>query len=339
MDTLSEAAAPQAAAPLPRPVTTAEEVLKWPAVVLTDAQRHAYFKDGCLLLPSFISADWILRLSAVVKDLIEKSRAFDRGDPSIPTVGASLEKHFILAKGHCAERPQLTRITSPIELHETFWEFATGPIADIAQDLLGPDVRLHHSKLNLKMGGSEGTKVQWHQDIQFWPHTNYTLLTIGIYLQDVDDDIGPMDVVPLSAFDKLHPLEDTDGNWTGVLSEHALKEVPLDKAVRMKGPAGTVSVHNARCVHGGGENNTTRHCLLLLHTFAAAAAHPLQFGTNTLHQKSKFGMPMVRGKATNLAVFDARPCPMAPNFEAGYKPPFFTKDKLAEEAENPLLDG
>merc|ERR1712113_1040193 len=134
---------------------------------------------------------------------------------------------------------------------------------------------------------------------------------------------GPMDVVPLSAYDDSHPLEDADGKWTGVLSSAVLEGVPWEHARRMSGPAGTVTVHNARCVHGGHANTTSRNRLLLLHTFAAATAHPLDAGTNPLHKKSKHGMPMVRGKPTNMAVFDPRPCPMAPNFEGGYTPPFF----------------
>ena len=51
-------------------------------------------------------------------------------------------------------------------------------------------------------------KIAWHQDIQFWPHTNYTPLTIGVYLSDVTEDMGPMKVVPLTVHDELHPLTD-----------------------------------------------------------------------------------------------------------------------------------
>lgn len=325
---------------LPRPATTPDEVMRWPAVALSDANRREYFEHGCLMLPKFITDEWIHRLSGAVEDLMEKSRAFTGGSADVPSGDqVPLEKHFVLGRGHCAQRLRITRITSPVELGGIFREFAFGPLADIAQDLLGPDVRLHHSKLNLKMGGAEETKVQWHQDIQFWPHSNYTPLTIGVYLTDVDERMGPMDVVPLSAYDQLHPLEDADGNWTGVLPADALQAVPWDTARRMMGPAGTVTVHNARCVHGGAANTTERDRLLLLHTFVAATAHPLPFGTNPLHQKSKLGMPMVRGEPTRLAVFDPRPCPMAPSFEAGYRPPFFSRGGDCTDEIDPLMDG
>lgn len=318
---------------LPRPATTAAEVLRWPPVVLTDEQRREYFEHGCLCLPGFISADWIARLKEVVNDHLDMSRKLQVGCKTSMTSDDVLEK-FVLAPDHSAEQPRVTRIQSPMAIHDTFFAFGTGPVADIAQDLLGPDVKYHHSKLNFKMGGDKVSKVQWHQDIQFWPHTNYTPLTIGVYLQDVTEDMGPMDVVPLSAYDELHPLEDAAGNFTGRLSTAVLRDVPLTRAVRMMGPAGTVTVHNARCVHGGQANRAANDRLLLLHTFAAATAHPLQFGSNALHRGSRLQFTMVRGRESRLAVFDPRPCPCAPLFDDNYKPPFF-----ADEEEPPLLDG
>ena len=36
------------------------------------------------------------------------------------------------------------------------------------------------------------------EDFQFWPHSNFAPLTIGVYLEDVHPDSGPMKIVPLS---------------------------------------------------------------------------------------------------------------------------------------------
>ena len=44
----------------------------------------------------------------------------------------------------------------------TVWEFIAGPAADIAADLLGPDLKFHHAKLNYKWH-SGGEVVSWHQ--------------------------------------------------------------------------------------------------------------------------------------------------------------------------------
>ena len=100
-----------------------------------------------------------------------------------------------------------------------------------------------------------------------------------------------MEVVPLSAYDELHPLEDEEtGAWTGVLGPGAMAAVgdeALSRRVRMEGGPGTVSVHSPRCVHGGPPNrHPDRHRPLLLFTFAAAHAKPLIAGTNLLHQRT-----------------------------------------------------
>ena len=52
------------------------------------------------------------------------------------------------------------KLTDPGTL--TVWEFMTGPAADIAADLLGPDLKFHHAKLNYKWH-SGGEVVSWHQ--------------------------------------------------------------------------------------------------------------------------------------------------------------------------------
>jgi len=59
----------------------------------------------------------------------------------------------------------------------------------------------------------------------------------------------------------------------------------------------------------------------------AYGVDPLPGGTNPLHAQSSRGCPMVRECPSRLAVFDpqARPCPMAPSFAAGYRPPFFAQ--------------
>ncbi len=72
---------------------------------------------------------------------------------------------------------------------------------------------------------------------------------MGVYLADVGLEQGPMEVVPLSAYDELHALADEEGRWTGQLSEAVLQGVPLDAAVPLTGPAGTgVLLHSAAVV-------------------------------------------------------------------------------------------
>ena len=61
----------------------------------------------------------------------------------------------------------------------------TSGVIDPVKQLIGPDLRLHGSKLNMKSAGY-GAPVEWHQDWAFYPHTNEDVLAIGIMLDDVD---------------------------------------------------------------------------------------------------------------------------------------------------------
>src|SRR5258706_535075 len=41
-----------------------------------------------------------------------------------------------------------------------------------------------------------GSPVEWHQDWAFYPHTNDDLAAVGIMIDDVDMENGPMMIVP-----------------------------------------------------------------------------------------------------------------------------------------------
>ena len=139
--------------------------------VVTEEQREFYDRNGYLMLERIVPDDWLRRLRAATDEMVERSRPLGRSDAV-----------FDLEPDHTAENPRLRRVTSPVDQHPDYWEFAsTSVIADVAADLIGPDVKFHHSKLNFKWARG-GAEVKWHQDIQFWPHTNYSPLTIGTYL-------------------------------------------------------------------------------------------------------------------------------------------------------------
>ncbi|MFZ8821105.1 MAG: phytanoyl-CoA dioxygenase family protein, partial [Ilumatobacteraceae bacterium] len=151
----------------------------------TETDVSTYERDGYLHLPGYVTDPWLSELQSVAAEFVEESR----------TVSES-NSRFDVEDGHSAETPRLRRLNSPVDLHETFARFALdGPAAELAVQVLGGPVRYHHSKLNFKWADG-GEAVEWHQDIQFWPHTDFSPLTIGVYLDDVDAEMGPMGVLP-----------------------------------------------------------------------------------------------------------------------------------------------
>jgi len=206
---------------------TPVEILAREPRVLSQTQRECYFEQGYLLLEGIVPMEWVERLRSVTDEMVERSRVLSKSDAV-----------FDLEPGHKAEAPRLRRLTSPVEQHPAYWEFAsTSILTDIVADLVGPDVKFHHSKLNFKWAGG-GEEVKWHQDITYWPHTNYSPLTAGVYLHDCGPDQGPLMVVPGSHRGELFSQYDDADVWVGCLSEADVKTVPTETADELTGPAG-----------------------------------------------------------------------------------------------------
>ena len=81
-----------------------------------------------------------------------------------------------LEDSHSPDDPRLRRIKLPHKICEPVGELLhSDHILAPVRDLIGPDLRLHTSKLNMKSAGF-GAAVEWHQDFAFYPHTNDDVL-------------------------------------------------------------------------------------------------------------------------------------------------------------------
>jgi ectoine hydroxylase-related dioxygenase (phytanoyl-CoA dioxygenase family) len=288
----------------------ASDVLKHPARVLSEAQRRSYFTEGYLVLPDYVPAPWIERLRAATAELMDRSRAMTRSDAI-----------YVLEEGHSADNPRLHRVTSPQDQHPTFWEFITAPVmTDLAADVVGPDVKFHHAKLNVKSEkGSRGFK--WHQDIPAWPHTDYSPVTIGIYIDGCTDEQGPLAFIRGSHEGPLHSQYDEAGNFVVHIRDEELGPVPAEKIVRAVGGPGTAVLLNCRTIHGSEANLGTRPRPLLLPVYSSADS----FAYTPSPIPSPHLGDVVRGRPAKYASFDPRPCELPPDFRAGYRPPWLAQ--------------
>jgi len=282
---------------------TPEDILSHAPLLLSQAQREFYFENGYLLAERVIPDAIVERLRAATAEMVERSRALTRSD-----------QVFDLEPGHTAETPRLRRLTSPVEHHPLYWELAsTAPLVDLVADLVGPDVKFHHSKLNFKWAAG-GEEVKWHQDISYWPHTNYSPLTVGVYLHDCGPDQGPLGVVPGSHRGELFDQYNERGEWVGCLATADVARVAVDTADYLTGPSGSVTVHNCRVVHGSRPNLSDQGRPLLLNVFSSADAFP--YTANPL--PSSHAGRIVRGVAARRAHHDPRPCLVPPDWSGGY---------------------
>jgi ectoine hydroxylase len=287
---------------------------------ISPGQRRHYEEQGYLLLESFLDDAWLARLRSAAAEFVEKSREVTASTRLID-----------VEPGHTAESPRLRRLVSPVDVHPDFHELAiSGPIARLACDLLGGAARFHHSKLNYKWADG-GEEVEWHQDIQFWPHTDFTPLTIGVYLEDVDDEMGPMGVLPGSHDGPLYDLYDRRGAWTGAMrtedTESLGLEPPHDAApaaelVWLRGPAGSVTVHNCCMVHGSRPNRSDRGRPLLLQTYSAVDSYPIaHIGANGV--TGRVSGAIIGGPSPQTITVDGRVLHGAPDWSAGGPPTIF----------------
>ena len=288
------------------------DVLQHPANVLTDDQRRAFFDKGYVALPDYVPERWLVRLRAAMAELLDRSRSKTQTD-SI----------YVLEEGHSPSDPRLHRVSSPQDQHPTFWEFMTDPVmTDLAADVVGPDVKFHHAKLNVKSGkGSKG--FSWHQDIPAWPHTDFSPVTIGIYIDGCTPEQGPLTVAEGSQDGPLFSMYDDDGNYVVKIRDGDLRWLTDDRIRRITGGPGTTLLLNCRAVHGSAPNQAQAARPLLLPVYSSADSFPITPSPiPSPHQGD-----IVRGKPARFASFDTRPVEMPPDWRGGYKPVWMHKNK------------
>jgi len=248
--------------------------------MLTAQQIETYRRDGYIVIPRLIEGAQLAELRALTDRIVSEARGVSANDDL-----------YDLEPSHSAALPRVRRLKPAIFKRYDFFRALTRDpkITAILSGLLGPDIRLYGGKLNMKSAGY-GSPVEWHQDWAFYPHTNDDVLATGIYLDDCDIDNGPLMVVPGSHHGPTWDHH-ADGRFCGALDPEAC-DVDLSKAVPLMGPAGSMTIHHARLVHGSALNYSNRQRRLLLHEYTAADAWPLMGVANF----DDFNDRMVLGK-------------------------------------------
>jgi len=188
--------------------------------------------------------------------------------------------------------PQLRRIVSPEAFADVYDRaMRYEPLVDLVQKLLGGTVRFDHGKLNFKPP-SGGAAVEWHQDWAFYPQTNDDMLAVGIMLEDCTLENGPLMVVPGSHRGKIYDHHQ-NGHFVGGINSENLGDIP-DKAVPLTAPAGSISIHHVRMLHGSTTNQSDKNRPLLLYNYVAVDAFPIFHS----YDWQEFNSRILRGEPT-----------------------------------------
>ena len=165
--------------------------------VTAAGQKAWYDEHGYITFPEMLSATEVAVLQDALTELLdEASRVPD---------DVEMTDKFSFTRSDTGQR-NVRRIFNPIAHHQAFHDlvFHEG-IVDAVESLIGPNIQLHHTKLNLKPPASGQARFEWHQDYPFFPHTNYDLVAVAVHIDESTEENGCLRVIP--GFHKLGPQE------------------------------------------------------------------------------------------------------------------------------------
>ncbi|MEM9443614.1 MAG: phytanoyl-CoA dioxygenase family protein [Pseudomonadota bacterium] len=255
---------------------------------LSKPQQDFFWKNGYVLLEDAVDPSTLARLKADFNAWIEESRAHEA------SYGEMIDgrARFDLEIGHSADNPALRRVNAPIEVSDAYYQaMAESRMADGVADLIGPNIKLHHTKINSKLPGA-ATVVKWHQDFPFTPHSNDDLVTALLMVDDVTEENGPLEVTPGTHRGPVHGLWH-DGSFTGTVADDVASAAKR-KAVICKGKAGSACLMHTRLLHGSTANHSSRPRTLFIAVYSAEDAVPL--APNPV--PTRFEGRMIKGERT-----------------------------------------
>lgn len=138
--------------------------------------------------------------------------------------------------------------------------FTHDKFLDVTEEILGPDIMLHHSKLFCKPP-EQGSPFPMHQDWQYFPSVKDTMIAAIIYVSEATDEMGCVRVYPGSH----RELGRTDGMMGRGDNEEITDRYPIEKATVLEAEPGDVLFFSYFTLHGSMPNrsNKTRKSVLV----------------------------------------------------------------------------
>lgn len=258
--------------------------------VLSEEQRQQFWAEGFLLVENVVDADLLQAMRDDFCEWVDESR--EHSEPYGEAIDG--RARFDLEPGHTPQKPALRRVNAPVEVSQAYFDaMASSRMTDCVADLIGPNVKFHHSKINAKLPGGK-TEVKWHQDFPFTPHSNDDLITALLMVDDVTQDNGPLEVVAGSHTGELHGLWH-DGVFTGAVTDQLAQDC-RNKAVTCVAPAGSVCLMHTRLLHGSAPNLGKRSRNIFICVYSAEDAVPCS--SNPM--PTKFEGMVVRGEKSGM---------------------------------------
>jgi phytanoyl-CoA hydroxylase len=247
------------------------------SITLSQEQVDFYRENGYCVVDGIFDAGLIEKAQSIVEGLLS----------STDFAG--------VAEAEPEDSSKARRIWAPTSRDEIFAGIAEDTrLLDAVEQLIGPDIVLQYSKLNVKPP-RVGSVVEWHQDFAFYPHTNTDLVATLIYLDDATRENACLRVIPGSHRHGLVKHE-SDGFFVGKVSSPADAGHDESSIVDCEGSAGSVVFIHPLLLHSSEKNLSDMYRRVFIPSYRAADALPIYYGAHAAHNEPT--AKLVRGNAS-----------------------------------------
>ena len=260
--------------------------------MLSNTQITEYHQDGYTVCPNFLSPEEVAQLVAEIEKIISGN-----------TLANHDKKRMEMEPNQPADGAKVRRLYEPCTHYPLFRNLSdSDKLLDAVEDLVGPDILFHYSKLNMKPP-EIGSVVEWHQDLSYYPLTNRDSLAVLFYLDDADTENGCLQMLP-----GLHEGDLLAHTNEGYFQGRATEAVDSSEAVLVEGKAGAAIFMHCMTPHASTTNRSNRPRRTLILSYRAADAFPIYYGEMTSHVETH--TRVARGHRAEMARFTMKEFPV-----------------------------
>jgi ectoine hydroxylase-related dioxygenase (phytanoyl-CoA dioxygenase family) len=222
-------------------------------MTMTPEDRKFYDENGYLLVRGLFSPEEAADYRARIHAIADRQGETDATWASVQTGTKIQHSHDIQFKD------------------AAFTRLLTDPrLTDVAQDIIGPNVQLHHNKMFIKPP-EKGSPFPMHQDYPYFPHRDHSMIAVILHFDDAPVEKGCVCVYP--GTHKLGPLPSEGAD------HHVSTETyPISGATTIEAKAGDALFFHYLLVHGSGVNVSDEPRTTLLIQLRDPADQPLKEG-------------------------------------------------------------
>ena len=257
-----------------------------------NAHITEYNEDGYAVCPNFLTSDEVTQLLAETEKIISGN-----------TLANHDKDRMEMEPDQPPDGTKVRRLYEPCSYYPPFRTLSESEkLLDAVEDLIGPNILYHYSKLNMKPP-EIGSVVEWHQDLSYYPLTNRDSLAVLFYLDDADAENGCLQMLP-----GRHEGDLLVHTREGYFQGRATEVVDSSEVELAAGKAGTAIFMHCMTPHASVTNRSNRPRRTLILSYRAADAFPIYYGEMTSHVETH--TRLVRGHRAQMARFTMKEFPI-----------------------------